>query len=395
MVLKQKISVNVGTIGHIDHGKTTLTSAVLRVQAERGLAKYKSYENIARGGIVRDKNKTVTVIASHVKYETESRRYAHIDCPGHADYIKNMITGAAQMDGAVLLVSAADGPMPQTREHLLLARQVGVSHLVVFMNKCDLVEDSELLDLVEMDLRETLTAYGYDGDQVPVIRGSAKLAHDNPTCVQSTACIAELMAALDGSIPDPQRQIDKPFLMPIENVYSIPGRGTVVTGKIEQGVIAAGDSIDILGLTPETSVDVITQVESFGEIVGTGQAGDNVGCLLRKTAHDAVSKGQVLAASGTVQPHQEFLAEVYVLKKEEGGRHTPFFDGYAPQFFFRTTSVTGSATVMGGVDIALPGDGVQLQISLIQPVAINQGDRFAIREGGKTVGSGVVTQVIS
>ncbi|EMI40722.1 elongation factor Tu [Rhodopirellula sp. SWK7] len=391
----EKVSVNVGTIGHIDHGKTTLTSALLRVQSEKGLARYKTYESIAKGGIVRDKNKTVTVIASHVKYETECRRYAHIDCPGHADYIKNMITGAAQMDGAVLLVSAADGPMPQTREHLLLARQVGVPHLIVFMNKCDLVEDSELLDLVEMDLREMLSEYGYPGDEVPVIRGSAKRAHDDPNDPDATACIERLLDALDRSIPDPVRLVDRPFLLPIENVYSIAGRGTVVTGKIEQGIVRAGDAIEIIGLSSETGSDVITQVESFGDVLQAGKAGDNVGCLLRKTAHTAITKGQVLAKAGSVTPHREFEAEVYVLKKEEGGRHMPFFDGYAPQFFFRTTNVTGSASVMDGVQMAMPGDGVRLSVALKQPVAITDGDHFAIREGGKTVGSGVVTRVVS
>ncbi|TWT56455.1 elongation factor Tu [Allorhodopirellula solitaria] len=393
--MTQKTSVNVGTIGHIDHGKTTLTSAILRVQAEKGLAKYKSYESIAKGGIVRDKNKTVTVIASHVKYETAGRRYAHIDCPGHADYIKNMITGAAQMDGAVLLVSAADGPMPQTREHLLLARQVGVPHLVVFMNKCDLVEDAELLDLVEMDLRELLSEYGYPGDEVPLIRGSAKQAHDDPTNPETIACIEQLLDTLDSSIPDPLRLIDKPFLMPIENVYSIAGRGTVVTGKIEQGVVRAGDRIEIVGLSSEIGSDVITQVESFGDMLEAGNAGDNVGVLLRKTTHTAIAKGQVLAKAGSVTPHRNFEAEVYVLKKEEGGRHTPFFDGYAPQFFFRTTNVTGSASVMDGVQMAMPGDGVRLSIALKQPIAISDGDHFAIREGGKTVGSGVVTKVVA
>ncbi|MEM6692366.1 MAG: elongation factor Tu, partial [Planctomycetota bacterium] len=357
--MMQKVSVNVGTIGHIDHGKTTLTSALLRVQSEKGLAKYKSYESIAKGGIVRDKNKTVTVIASHVKYETAGRIYAHIDCPGHADYVKNMIAGAAQMDGAVLLVSAADGPMPQTREHLLLARQVGVPHLVVFINKCDLVEDAELLELVELDMRELLTEYGYDGEATPIIRGSAKRAHDDPTNAQSIVCIERLLDALDSWIPDPVRLIDKPFLMPIENVYSIAGRGTVVTGKIEQGVIHAGDSVEILGLRSETLTDVITQVESFGDVLNVGKAGDNVGVLLRKMAHKDISKGQVLAKAGSLTPLQEFEAEVYVLRKEEGGRHTPFFDGYAPQFFFRTTNVTGSAKVLGGIDMAMPGDGVQ------------------------------------
>lgn len=392
--IKQKVSVNVGTIGHIDHGKTTLTSAILRVQSEQGLAKYKPYETIAKGGIVRDKNKTVTVIASHVKYETGGRNYAHIDCPGHADYIKNMITGAAQMEGAVLLVSAADGPMPQTREHLLLARQVGVPHLVVFMNKCDLVDDADLLELVELDLRELLNEYGYDGDKTPIIRGSAKLAHDNPTNRVATECIEQLLDALDQWIPDPVRLVDKPFLMPIENVYSIAGRGTVVTGKIEQGSVRAGDSVDILGLKPETASDVITQVESFGEVLEAGQAGDNVGVLLRKTAHPEIAKGQVLAQAGTLTPHHGFEAEVYVLKKEEGGRHTPFFDGYAPQFFFRTANVTGCANMLDGIDMAVPGDGVRLKVSLKQPIAVADGDRFAIREGGKTVGSGVVTSVV-
>ncbi|MGB7348097.1 MAG: elongation factor Tu [Pirellulaceae bacterium] len=394
-LITEKISVNVGTIGHIDHGKTTLTSAILRVQSELGLAKYKSYESIAKGGIVRDKNKTVTVIASHVKYETATRRYAHIDCPGHADYIKNMITGAAQMDGAVLLVSAADGPMPQTREHLLLARQVGVPHLVVFMNKCDLVDDAELLDLVEMDLREMLSEYGYDGDSAPVIRGSAMQAHDDPANPDASQCITQLLDALDRTIPDPLRLTDKPFLMPIENVYSIAGRGTVVTGKIEQGVVRAGDSVEIVGLASETGCDVITQVESFGEVLEAGSAGDNVGVLLRKTAHTAITKGQVLAKAGSVTPHQQFEAEVYVLTKQEGGRHTPFFDGYAPQFFFRTTNVTGSASMLDDIQMAMPGDGVRLSVALKQPIAIADGDHFAIREGGKTVGSGVVTKVVA
>ncbi len=388
-----KTNVNVGTIGHIDHGKTTLTAALLRVQAAKGLAKAKSYQEIAKGGIERDKNKTVTILASHVKYETECRSYAHIDCPGHADYIKNMITGAAQMDGAVLLVSAADGPMPQTREHILLARQVGVPHLVVFMNKCDVVEDPELLELVELEVRELLTLYGFNGAEVPVIRGSAKLALDNPTDTHATACIDSLLTALDTTIPDPVRQIDKPFLMPIENVYSIAGRGTVVTGKIEQGVVRAGDPIEIVGLTDQTFSDVVTQVESFAEVLELGCAGDNVGCLLRKTAHDTVHKGQVLAARGSVTPRRQFEAEVYVLKKEEGGRHTPFFDGYTPQFFFRTTNVTGKAYVVGDVQMAMPGDGVQLRVELLQPIALSTGDHFAIREGGKTVGSGIVTKV--
>ena len=365
----QKVHLNVGTIGHIDHGKTTLTAALLRVQAEKGLAEYKTYQEIAAGGIVRDKNKTVTILASHVRYETDTREYAHIDCPGHADYIKNMISGAAQMDGAVLLVSAADGPMPQTREHVLLARQVGVPHLVAFLNKCDQVDDPELIDLVEMELRELLCQYGFAGEDVPVIRGSAMLAHDAPADPQATQCIAELLDALDTTIPDPARQIDKPFLMPIEGVFSIDG------------------------LSDEARPDIVTQVEAFNRVLDVGQAGENVGCLLRKTRHDQVQRGQVLTAAGSMTPHRSFEAEVYVLKKEEGGRHTPFVSGYTPQFFFRTTDVTGTAHVLGDVDMALPGDGVKLNVSLQRPIALTDGDRFAVREGGKTVGSGVVTKV--
>jgi elongation factor Tu len=391
----QKVHVNVGTIGHIDHGKTTLTAAILGVQSEMGLAQVKSYQDIAKGGIVRDKSKTVTILASHVKYETEDRTYAHIDCPGHADYIKNMISGAAQMDGAVLLVSAADGPMPQTREHILLARQVGVPYLVVFLNKCDLVDDPDLIELVEMEIRDMLTQYGFPGDDVPFIRGSAKQAHDHPADEGAARCIHQLLNALDRSIPDPVRMTDKPFLMSIENVFSISGRGTVVTGKIEQGEIRAGESVEILGLSDETRVDTVTQVESFSALVETGRAGDNVGCLLRKTGYDEVSRGQVLAVAGSVTPYRDFEAEVYVLKKEEGGRHTPFFNGYTPQFFFRTTNVTGTASVLGDVHMALPGDGVTLSVSLTHPVALAEGDRFAVREGGKTVGSGVVTKVIA
>lgn len=389
----EKVHVNVGTIGHIDHGKTTLTAALLRVQSEKGLARYKSYQDIAKGGIVRDKSKTVTIIASHVKYETEKRTYAHIDCPGHADYIKNMISGAAQMDGAILLVSAADGPMPQTREHILLARQVGVPHLVVFLNKCDLVDDPELLDLVELELRELLSQYGFPGDEVPFIRGSASLAHDNPTDSAAIQCIIDLLDVLDTAIPDPERLNDKPFLMPIEGVFSIAGRGTVVTGKIEQGEIRAGDSVEIVGLSSQPAQDVVTQVESFAEVLDTGRAGDNVGCLLRKTTRDNVKRGQVLAAAGSITPQTSFEAEVYVLKKEEGGRHTPFLDGYTPQFFFRTTDVTGTANVLGEADMAMPGDGVKLRVELLSPVALSDGDRFAVREGNRTVGSGVVTKV--
>ncbi len=392
---RDKLNVNVGTIGHVDHGKTTLTAAILRVQSNRGLADYKPYAEIARGGIVRDESKTVTITAAHVKYETERRMYTHIDCPGHADYIKNMITGAAQMDGAVMVVSAADGPMPQTREHVLLARQVDVPHLVVFLNKCDLVDDPEMLELVEMELRELLSQYKFPGDDVPFIRGSAMLAHDNPSDPQATRCIDELLAALDTYLPDPVRAVDKPLLMPIENVFTITGRGTVVSGKIEQGVVRCGDSVDIVGAADQPRTVVVTQVETFGQIMDFAQAGDNVGCLLRGVARDEVQRGQVLAAKGSIAPHTEFEAEVYVLTKEEGGRHAPFFGGYTPQFFFRTTDVTGATEVLGDAEMAMPGDGVRLGVHLGRPVALADGARFAIREGGKTVGSGVVTKVVA
>ena len=389
-----KPNVNVGTIGHIDHGKTTLTEAILAVQAQRGLAEPRSYGEIAKGGIVRDKNKTVTVVASHVLYETERRAYAHIDCPGHADYIKNMITGAAQMDGAILLVSAADGPMPQTREHVLLARQVGVPHVVVFLNKCDLVDDPELLELVELDLRELLTRYGFPGDSVSVIRGSAKNAVEQPHDDEASKCIRLLMDALDESIPDPVREIDLPFQMPIEKVFSIEGRGTVVSGKIEKGRIRVGDPVEIVGRGRDVRSSVCTQVESFGSILDEGKAGDNVGCLLRGVDRSEVQRGHVLAAKGTMVPHERFEAEVYVLNKDEGGRHTPFSNGYSPQFYFGTTDVCGAVNVIGDVDLAFPGDGVNLQVKLQVPIACETGSRFAIREGSKTVGSGVVTRVI-
>ena len=392
---RDKLNVNVGTIGHVDHGKTTLTAAILRVQSNRGLADYKPYAEIAKGGIVRDKSKTVTITAAHVKYETERRMYTHIDCPGHADYIKNMITGAAQMDGAVMVVSAADGPMPQTREHVLLARQVDVPHLVVFLNKCDLVDDPEMLELVEMELRDLLSQYKFPGDEVPFIRGSAMLAHDNPSDPQATRCIDELLDALDTYLPDPVRAVDKPLLMPIENLFTITGRGTVVSGKIEQGVVRCGDSVDIVGAADQPRTVVVTQVETFGQIMDFAQAGDNVGCLLRGDARDEVQRGQVLAAKGSIAPHTEFEAEVYVLTKEEGGRHTPFFGGYTPQFFFRTTDVTGATEVLGDAEMAMPGDGVRLGVHLGRPVALADGARFAIREGGKTVGSGVVTKVVA
>lgn len=393
-VKRDKLNVNVGTIGHIDHGKTTLTSAILRVQAEKGMAEYKSYEDIAKGGIVRDKNKTVTIVASHVRYETEPRVYAHIDCPGHADYIKNMITGASQMDGAILLVSAAAGPMPQTREHVLLARQVGVPHLVVFLNKCDLVDDPELIELVELELRDLLETFGFDPDRVPMIRGSAKAAHDNPTDPASVASIEQLLAALDTTIPDPPREIDRPFKMAVENVFAIEGRGTVASGKIDQGQIRVGDSVEIVGRGDEVRSVVVTQVESFREVLEVGLAGQNVGLLLRGVRRDEIGRGQVLAAPGTLVPRREIEAEVYVLSGEEGGRHTPFVAGYTPQFYFGTTDVPGTVNLLGDVDMALPGDGVNLSVRLGKPIACEVGSQFAIREGNKTVGSGIVTKVI-
>lgn len=392
---RTKINVNVGTIGHIDHGKTTLTAAILRVQAEQGLAVYKSYGEIAKGGIVRDKGKTVTITASHVAYETQTRHYAHIDCPGHADFIKNMITGAAQMDGAVLLVSAVDGAMPQTREHILLARQVGVPRLVVFMNKCDLVEDPELLDLVEVELRDMLSHYGYPGDEIPFVRGSAMQAHEHPTDPVKSRCIRELMDRLDTYFPDPIRLVDRPLLMPIENVYSIEGRGTVVTGLIERGTLRSGDEVEIVGLAEATRRTVCTSVEIFNQVLERGIAGDNVGCLLRGVRKEEVERGQVLAAPGSLVPRRRFEAEVYILSDKEGGRHTPFFDGYAPQFFFRTTDVTGVSHLSGTQEMCIPGDNAKLTVELRSPVAIDDGDRFAIREGGRTVGSGVVTRVIA
>jgi elongation factor Tu len=392
--VRNKVNVNVGTIGHIDHGKTTLTAAILKVQSLLGLAEYKTYAQISKGGIVRDKSKTVTITASHVEYETARRHYAHIDCPGHADYIKNMISGAAQMDAAVLLVSAAEGPMPQTREHVLLARQVGVPKVVVFLNKCDLVEDAELIDLVEMELRELLTRYGFPGEEIPFVRGSAMQAHDRPSDPAASRPIHELLAALDSYVPDPVRALDQPFLMPIEKVFSIEGRGTVVTGKIEQGVVRPSDEVEIVGLADRSRKVVCTSVESFSRILESGQAGDDVGCLLRGVRHDEVERGQVLALPGSITPRREFEAEVYVLGKEEGGRHTPFFAGYSPQFFFRLADVTGVTRPLGDVDMCVPGEGVKLAVNLMRPIALDTGSRFAIREGGRTVGSGVVSKVL-
>lgn len=391
---RNKPHVNVGTIGHIDHGKTTLTGAILAVQAEQGLAKTKSYADIAKGGTVRDETKTVTIAVSHVEYESAKRHYAHIDCPGHADFIKNMITGAAQMDGAILVVSAADGPMPQTREHVLLARQVNVPSLVVFLNKCDLVDDPELLDLVEMEIRELLEANEFPGDEVPIIRGASKPAYDNPGDAEAAKCIHELMEAIDSFIPDPVRETDKPLLMAIEDVFSIEGRGTVATGRIERGEVTVGDEIEIVGLTEESRKTVCTGVEMFNKTLDHGEAGDNVGMLLRGVKREDIERGQVLAKPGSITPHTKFEAEVYVLAKEEGGRHTPFFNGYRPQFYFRTTDVTGAANLLDGVEMCMPGDNAKLEIELGKPVAVDEGVRFAIREGGKTVGRGIVSKIL-
>jgi elongation factor Tu len=388
-----KVHVNVGTIGHIDHGKTTLTAAILAVQATKGLANPKSYRDIAKGGTIRDENKTVTIITSHVKYETARRRYAHIDCPGHADYIKNMITGAAQMDGAILLLSAVDGPMPQTREHILLARQVGVPQLVVFLNKCDLVTDVELLELIEWETRELLTKYGFDGNAIPFIRGNAKGALDHPAEPTFSRCIGELLKALDEFIPEPKRAIDKPFLMPIEGVHKIEGRGTVATGKIEQGTISAGEKIEILGLGGLLE-GVCTSVEAFNQPLDQGEAGQNVGLLLRGIKADQIQRGQVVAAPRTIRPRLTFKGEVYVLSKEEGGRHTPIFGGYKPQFFFKTSNVTGEVSLPVGIEMVMPGDNAAIGVHLDKPVALDTGSRFAIREGGRTIGSGVITEVV-
>ncbi|MFN9720716.1 MAG: elongation factor Tu [Planctomycetota bacterium] len=390
---RTKPHVNVGTIGHIDHGKTTTTAAILAVQAAKGLATIKAYADIAKGGTVRDATKTVTIAASHVEYETPNRHYAHIDCPGHADYIKNMITGAAQMDGAILVVSAADGPMPQTREHILLARQVNVPALVVFLNKCDLVDDQELLDLVEMEVRELLTKYGFPGDDVPLVRGNARGALDNPADEKYSQCITNLMEALDSYIPEPKRTTDKPFMMAVEDVFSIEGRGTVATGRIEAGVVKVGEKIQIIGLK-DTQETTVTGVEMFQKTLDQGIAGDNVGLLLRGLKKEDIQRGQVLAAPNTIKPHIHFEAEVYVLSKEEGGRHTPFFSGYRPQFYFRTTDVTGSTKLLGGAEMCMPGDNVKVEVELGKPIALEEQSRFAIREGGKTVGSGVVTKIL-
>ncbi|MEK7501457.1 MAG: elongation factor Tu [Patescibacteria group bacterium] len=389
---RNKPHINVGTIGHIDHGKSTLTAAILAVQSKKGFAKIKAYADITKGGTVRDATKTVTISLSHVEYESPIRHYAHIDCPGHADFIKNMITGAAQMDGAILVVSATDGVMPQTREHVLLAYQVGVPKIIVFLNKCDLVEEKDLIDLVEEEVRELLTKNKFDGKDTPVIRGSATGALNGDAAW--TTKIDELMTALDTYIPAPVREVDKPFLMPIEDIFSIEGRGTVVTGRIERGKVKVGEEVEIVGFK-DTSKTVITGIEMFNKSLKEGIAGDNAGVLLRGTGKDDVSRGQVLAKPGSVKPHTEFESEVYVLKKEEGGRHTPFFTGYKPQFYIRTTDVTGEVTLPEKVEMVMPGDTVTFKVKLVAPVALEDKQRFAVREGGKTVGAGVVTKVIA
>jgi elongation factor Tu len=386
---RDKPHVNVGTIGHIDHGKTTLTAAITKVLAERGNTQVKTFDEIDNAP--EEKARGITIATSHVEYQTENRHYAHVDCPGHADYVKNMITGAAQMDGAILVVSAADGPMPQTREHILLARQVGVPYIVVFLNKADMVDDEELLELVEVEVRDLLSEYEFPGDDIPFITGSALKALEGDSEAQEK--ILELAQALDDYIPQPQRDLDKPFLMPVEDVFSITGRGTVATGRIEQGIIHTGDTVQIVGIK-DTGQTVVTGVEMFRKILDEGQAGDNVGCLLRGTKREEIERGQVLARPNSITPHTKFTAEVYVLKKEEGGRHTPFFTGYRPQFYFRTTDVTGVANLPEGVEMVMPGDNISMEVELIQPIAMDQGLRFAIREGGRTVGSGVVTEIV-
>lgn len=388
---RTKPHVNVGTIGHIDHGKTTLTAAITRYLAEKGAAEFVPFDEIDKAPEERERG--ITIATAHVEYETDNRHYAHVDCPGHADYIKNMITGAAQMDGAILVVGADDGPMPQTREHILLARQVGVPAIVVFLNKCDMVDDEELIELVELELRELLSKYEFPGDEIPIIKGSALEALNNPTDPEKTKCIQELLDALDSYIPEPERDIDKPFLMPIEDVFSISGRGTVVTGRVERGVIKVGEEVEIVGLRP-TQKTVCTGLEMFRKLLDEGRAGDNIGVLLRGIKRDEVERGQVVAKPGSITPHTKFEAEVYVLTKEEGGRHTPFFAGYRPQFYFRTTDVTGVVQLPEGVEMVMPGDNVKFTVELIQPIAMEEGLRFAVREGGRTVGAGVVTKIL-
>jgi elongation factor Tu len=387
---RDKPHVNVGTIGHVDHGKTTLTAAITTVLAEAQGGEAKSFEEIDNAP--EEKERGITIATSHVEYSTDNRHYAHVDCPGHADYVKNMITGAAQMDGAILVVSAADGPMPQTREHILLARQVGVPYIIVFLNKCDMVDDEELLELVEEEVRDLLKEYDFPGDEIPFVKGSALKALEGDA--DAKAAIIELSEKLDSYIPEPVRDLDKPFLMPVEDVFSITGRGTVATGRIEQGIVNSGEEVEIVGITEQTDKTVVTGVEMFRKILDQGQAGDNVGCLLRGTKREEIQRGQVLAKPGSITPHTKFEAEVYCLKKEEGGRHTPFFTGYRPQFYFRTTDVTGVANLPEGTEMVMPGDNITMSIELIQPIAMDETLRFAIREGGRTVGSGVVTKII-
>ena len=389
---RTKPHMNIGTVGHIDHGKTTLTAAITKVAAMKQGGKFIAYDEIDKAP--EEKERGITISTAHVEYETDNRHYAHVDCPGHADYIKNMITGAAQMDGAIIVVAATDGPMPQTREHILLARQVGVPHLVVFMIKCDLVDDPELLELVEMEVRELLSSYGYPGDEIPVVRGSALKALESDSADSPDAqCVLELLAACDSYFPDPVRETDKPFLMPIEDVFSISGRGTVVTGRVERGIIKVGEEVEIVGIRP-TVKTTCTGVEMFRKLLDQGQAGDNIGALLRGTKRDEVERGQVLAAPKSITPHKKFKAEVYVLSKEEGGRHTPFFTGYRPQFYFRTTDITGIIALEEGVEMVMPGDNATFNVELIHPIAMEKGLRFAIREGGRTVGAGVVTEIV-
>jgi len=389
---RTKPHVNVGTIGHVDHGKTTLTAAITKILAARGLAEFRAYDQIDNAPEERERG--ITIATAHVEYSTDNRHYAHVDCPGHADYVKNMITGAAQMDGAILVVSAADGPMPQTREHILLARQVGVPYIVVFMNKVDMVDDPELLDLVELEVRELLSKYEFPGDKIPIVRGSAlkALESGDPGSAEAKP-ILDLMAAVDSYIPTPERAIDKPFLMPVEDVFSISGRGTVVTGRVERGVVKVGEEVEIVGIRP-TQKTVATGVEMFRKLLDQGQAGDNVGVLLRGTKKEDVERGMVLAKPGSITPHTKFKAEAYVLTKEEGGRHTPFFKGYRPQFYFRTTDVTGVVKLPEGVEMVMPGDNVSMEVDLITPIAMEKELRFAIREGGRTVGAGVISEVI-
>jgi elongation factor Tu len=388
---RTKPHCNIGTIGHVDHGKTSLTAAITKILAEKGQANYTAYDQIDKAP--EEKARGITIATAHVEYETDKRHYAHVDCPGHADYVKNMITGAAQMDGAILVVSAADGPMPQTREHILLARQVGVPALVVYLNKVDMVDDPELLELVELEVRELLSKYQFPGDKIPVIKGSALYALEDKEPKLGKDSVIELMKAVDEYVPQPERPKDQPFLMPVEDVFSISGRGTVVTGRIERGVIKVGEEVEIVGLRP-TQKTVCTGVEMFRKLLDEGQAGDNVGILLRGTKREDVERGQVLAKPGTITPHTKFTAEVYVLSKEEGGRHTPFFNGYRPQFYFRTTDVTGSIDLAKGTEMVMPGDNVSISVALIQPIAMEEGLRFAIREGGKTVGAGVVAKIV-